>query len=80
MISAASIKSRLKNLSIKEKSTMQNELVTYALERTIYRMSNQKTYSNIIFSLNLSLLSCPNCSYTGLSVHGTTKETLKTFL
>lgn len=39
MISAASIKSRLKNLSIKEKSTMQNELVTYALERTIYRMS-----------------------------------------
>ena len=46
MISAASIKSRLKNLSIKEKSTMQNELVTYALERTIYRMSISKYADN----------------------------------
>ena len=42
MISAASIKSRLKNIAIKENSTMQNELVTYALERTIYRMSISK--------------------------------------
>lgn len=38
---------------------------------------NQKTYSNIIFSLNLSLLSCPKCSHTGLSVHGYYKRNFK---
>lgn len=31
---------------------------------------NQKSYSNVIFSLDLSLLSCPNCSHRGLYVHG----------
>lgn len=39
MIAAASIKSKLKNLAKDEQSTMQNELITYALERTNYRMS-----------------------------------------
>lgn len=39
MIGAASIKSKLKNLAKNEHSTMQNELINYALERTIYRMS-----------------------------------------
>lgn len=38
-ISAMSVKDRLKNLAKKENTTMQNELITYALERTIYRMS-----------------------------------------
>ena len=39
MIGAVSIKSKLKNLAKDEQSTMQNELITYALERTIYRIS-----------------------------------------
>lgn len=39
MISVDSIKDRLKNLAKNEQSTMQNELITYALERAIYRMS-----------------------------------------
>lgn len=38
---------------------------------------NQKTYSQVIFSLNLSLLSCPKCSHTGLSVHGYYKRYFK---
>lgn len=39
MISADSVKARLKNLAIKEGGTMQDKLVTYALERSIYRLS-----------------------------------------
>lgn len=46
MISVDSIKDRLKNLAKNEQSTMQNELITYALERTIYRMSISKYVSN----------------------------------
>ena len=38
-VSAMSVKDRLKNLAKKENTTIQNELITYALERTIYRMS-----------------------------------------
>lgn len=38
---------------------------------------NQKIYSNVIISLNLSLLSCPKCSHTGLSVHGYYKRYFK---
>lgn len=36
---ADSIKAKLKNLAIKKGSLFQQELVTYALERTIYRIS-----------------------------------------
>lgn len=32
------IKSKLKNLAKDEQSTAQNKLITYALERTIYKM------------------------------------------
>ena len=39
MINANSIKDRLKNLSKQDGSTMQEKLVTYAIERTIYRLS-----------------------------------------
>ena len=42
MISAISVKNRLKSLAQKESRTMQNNLVLYALERTIYRMSISK--------------------------------------
>lgn len=38
---------------------------------------NQKNYSNVIFSLDLSLLSCPKCSHRGLSVHGYYKRNFK---
>lgn len=42
MISAISVKDRLKLLAQKENKTMQNNLVLYALERTIYRISISK--------------------------------------
>ena len=36
MINATSVKDRLKRQAIEEKKTMQDKLVTYGLERTIY--------------------------------------------
>lgn len=39
MISAISVKDRLKNQAKEDGKTMQDELVTYGLERTIYRLS-----------------------------------------
>ena len=42
MISPDSVKAKLKNLAIKENSTMQNELILYGLERAIYRLSISK--------------------------------------
>lgn len=39
MISAISVKDRLKNQAKEDGRTMQDELVTYGLERTIYRLS-----------------------------------------
>lgn len=39
MISAVSVKDRLKNQAQKDGRTMQDELVTYGLERTVYRLS-----------------------------------------
>ena len=39
MISAVSVKDRLKNQAKVDRRTMQDELVTYGLERTIYRLS-----------------------------------------
>lgn len=42
MISTDSIKAKLKNLAVKENSTMQSELILYGLERAIYRLSISK--------------------------------------
>lgn len=39
MISAISVKDRLKKQAIEEKKTMQDKIVMYGLERTIYRLS-----------------------------------------
>lgn len=39
MISAASVKARLKNQAVEDGKTLQEKLVTYGLERTIYRIS-----------------------------------------
>lgn len=41
-MNAESVKARLKNLAVKEGTTMQDKLVTYALERSIYRLSVSK--------------------------------------
>ena len=42
MTNATSVKDRLKRQAIEEKKTMQDKLVTYGLERTIYRLSISK--------------------------------------
>ena len=42
MTNATSIKDRLKRQAMEEKKTMQDKLVTYGLERTIYRLSISK--------------------------------------
>ena len=39
MTNATSVKDRLKKQAIEEKKTMQDKLVTFGLERTIYRLS-----------------------------------------
>lgn len=44
-MNAESVKARLKNLAVKEGGTMQDKLITYALERSIYRIS-VSTYSD----------------------------------
>lgn len=41
-MNAESVKDRLKNLAIKDGTTMQDKLITYALERSIYRLSVSK--------------------------------------
>lgn len=41
-MNAESVKARLKNLATKEGGTIQDKLVTYALERSIYRLSVSK--------------------------------------
>ena len=38
-MNADSVKARLKNIAIKEGGTFQDKLITYALERSIYRLS-----------------------------------------
>ena len=50
MTSAISVKDRLKKQAIEDGKTMQDKLVTYGLERTIYRLSVSK-YSER-FTLN----------------------------
>ncbi|MCQ2550272.1 MAG: nucleotidyl transferase AbiEii/AbiGii toxin family protein [Lachnospiraceae bacterium] len=42
MMNATSVKDRLKKQAIEEKKTIQDKLVTYGLERTIYRLSISK--------------------------------------
>lgn len=41
-MNAESVKARLKNLVVKEGGTMQDKLMIYALERSIYRLSVSK--------------------------------------
>ena len=46
MNSVASVKDRLKNQSIKTGKTMEEMLVAYGLERTIYRLSKSRYADN----------------------------------
>lgn len=41
-MNAESVKARLKNIAVKDGATMQDKLITYALERSIYRLSVSK--------------------------------------
>lgn len=41
-MNAESVKARLKNIAVKDGGTMQDKLITYALERSIYRLSVSK--------------------------------------
>ena len=56
-MNADSVKARLKNLAIKEGGTFQDKLVTYALERSIYRLSISE-YANR-FTLKGGILYMP---------------------
>ncbi len=48
MISAVSVKDRLKNLAKEDGRTMQDELVTYGLEREIYQsFSGEDVYPTL---------------------------------
>lgn len=42
MISAASVKARLKNIAVQEGKPLQEKLVNYGLERTIYRIAKSR--------------------------------------
>lgn len=46
MITPASIKEKLKNIATKHNKTLQELLISYALERTIYRIANSKYLNN----------------------------------
>ena len=54
MTNATSVKDRLKRRAIEEKKTMQDKLVTYGLERTIYRLSISKyeTFDQLMNDMN----------------------------
>lgn len=41
-MNAESVIARLKNIAVKDGGTMQDKLITYALERSIYRLSVSK--------------------------------------
>lgn len=49
-MNAESVKARLKNIAVKDGGTMQDKLITYALERSIYRLSVSKYVDR--FTLN----------------------------
>ena len=54
MTNAISVKERLKKQAIEDGKTMQDKLVTYGLERTIYRLSVSKYAEK--FTLNLMII------------------------
>ncbi len=64
MISAESIKRKLKNIAVKENSTMQNELILYALERAIYRLSISKYADSFVLKGGIFLYALFNRNFS----------------
>ena len=64
MISAISVKDRLKKLAIEEKKTMQDKIVMYGLERTIYRLSISEYAERFTLKGGIFLYALFNGDYT----------------
>ena len=64
MISAISIKDRLKKQAIEEKKTMQDKIVMYGLERTIYRLSISEYAERFTLKGGIFLYALFNGDYT----------------
>ena len=64
MISAISVKDRLKKQAIEEKKTMQDKIVMYGLERTIYRLSISKYAEQFTLKGGIFLYALFNGDYT----------------
>lgn len=46
-MNAESVKARLKNIAVKDGGTMQDKLITYALERSIYKYQFQNMWIDL---------------------------------
>ena len=64
MISAISIKDRLKKQAIEEKKTMQDKIIMYGLERTIYRLSISEYAERFTLKGGIFLYALFNGDYT----------------
>ena len=64
MISAISVKDRLKKQAIEEKKTMQDKIVMYGLERTIYRLSISEYAERFTLKGGIFLYELFNGDYT----------------
>ena len=64
MISAISVKDRLKKQAIEEKQTMQDKIVMYGLERTIYRLSISEYAERFTLKGGIFLYALFNGDYT----------------
>ena len=64
MISAISVKDRLKKQAIEEKKTMQDKIVMYGLESTIYRLSISKYAERFTLKGGIFLYALFNGDYT----------------
>lgn len=54
-MNAESVKARLKNIAVKDGGTMQDKLITYALERSIYRLSVSKYVDRFTFTFLIQM-------------------------
>lgn len=64
MISAISVKDRLKKQAVEEKKTMQDKIVMYGLERTIYRLSISEYAERFTLKGGIFLYALFNGDYT----------------
>lgn len=54
-MNAESVKARLKNIAVKDGGTLQDKLITYALERSIYRLSVSKYVDRFTFTFLIQM-------------------------